>query len=159
MNTVTRRRFLLASGTAGLAAVTTKVTFAGLQQRAIAGTPLPADAPILVILTLYGGNDGLSAVIPYADPAYRSARPDLAYTEADVHPLGDGLGLNPAMKGMAQLWSQRRLAIVRGVGYPKPDHSHFRSMDIWQTASPDRPVPTGWPGRWVAATRGDPLSA
>ena len=159
MNTVTRRRFLLASGTAGLAAVTTKVTFAGLQQRAIAGTPLPADAPILVILTLYGGNDGLSAVIPYGDPAYRSARPDLAYNEADVHLLGDGLGLNPAMKGMAQLWSQHQLAIVRGVGYPKPDHSHFRSMDIWQTASPAAPINTGWIGRWLDATGDDPVRA
>ncbi len=159
MNTVTRRRFLLASGTAGLAAVTTRVTFDQLQQKAIAGTPLPADAPILVILTLYGGNDGLSAVIPYADPAYAIARPDLAYTAAEVYQLGEGLGLNPAMKGMAGLWSNRRLAIVRGVGYPQPDHSHFRSMDIWQTASPAAPINTGWIGRWLDATGDDPTRA
>ena len=159
MNTVTRRRFLLASGTAGLAAVTTRVTFAQLQQKAIAGTPLPVDAPILVIVTLYGGNDGLSAVIPYDDPAYVKARPDLAYTAAEVHQLGDGLGLNPAMKGMAQLWSDKHLAIVRGVGYPQPDHSHFRSMDIWQTASPAAPINTGWIGRWLDATGDDPTRA
>jgi uncharacterized protein (DUF1501 family) len=159
MNTVTRRRFLLASGTAGLAAVTTRVTFEQLQQKAIAGTPLAADVPILVILTLYGGNDGLSAVIPYADPAYAKARPDLAYTAAEVHPLGDGLGLNPAMTGMAQLWSNKQLAIVRGVGYPKPDHSHFRSMDIWQTASPTAPINTGWIGRWLDTTGNDPTRA
>ena len=159
MNTVTRRRFLLASGTAGLAAVTTRVTFEQLQQKAIAGTPLPADVPILVILTLYGGNDGLSAVIPYADPAYVKARPDLAYTAAEVHPLGEGLGLNPAMTGMAQLWSTKQLAIVRGVGYPKPDHSHFRSMDIWQTASPTAPINTGWIGRWLDASGSDPTRA
>ena len=159
MNTVTRRRFLLASGTAGLAAVTTRVTFAELAQKAIAGTPLPVDAPILVIVTLYGGNDGLSAVIPYADPAYVKARPDLAYTAAEVHQLGDGLGLNPAMKGMADLWSNHRLAIVRGVGYPQPDHSHFRSMDIWQTASPAAPINTGWIGRWLDATGDDPTRA
>ena len=159
MNTVTRRRFLLASGTAGLAAVTTRVTFAELAQKAIAGTPLPVDAPILVIVTLYGGNDGLSAVIPYTDPAYVKARPDLAYTAAEVHQLGDGLGLNPAMKGMADLWSNHRLAIVRGVGYPQPDHSHFRSMDIWQTASPAAPINTGWIGRWLDATGDDPTRA
>lgn len=159
MNTVTRRRFLLASGTAAVAAVTTRVTFEQLQQKAIAGTPLLADTPILVIVTLYGGNDGLSAVIPYADPAYAKARPDLAYTAAEVHPLGDGLGLNPAMTGMAKLWSNHQLAIVRGVGYPQPDHSHFRSMDIWQTASPAAPINTGWIGRWLDATGDDPTRA
>ena len=159
MNTVTRRRFLLASGTAGLAAVTTRVSFEQLQAKAIAGTPLPVDRPILVVLTLYGGNDGLSAVIPYADPAYAKARPELAYTQGEVHVLGEGLGLNPAMTGMAQLWSRKQLAIVRGVGYPQPDHSHFRSMDIWQTASPSAPVNTGWIGRWLDATGDDPTRA
>jgi uncharacterized protein (DUF1501 family) len=63
------------------------------------------------------------------------------------------------MKGLAQLWSQRQLAIVRGVSYPRPDHSHFRSMDIWQTASPAEPVSTGWIGRWLDATGDDPLRA
>src|SRR5256885_15242909 len=63
------------------------------------------------------------------------------------------------MKGLKKLWDGHQLAIVRGVGYPKPDHSHFRSMDIWQTASPDRPVPTGWLGRWLDATGDDPLRA
>ena len=159
MNTTTRRRFLIASGTAGLAAVTARVTFEELQRKAIAGSPLPASTPILVIVTLYGGNDGLSAVVPYADPAYHQARPDLAYTQAQVHQLGDGLGLNPAMTGMAKLWSDKQLAIVRGVGYPQPDHSHFRSMDIWQTASPGAPVNTGWIGRWLDLTGDDPTRA
>jgi len=63
------------------------------------------------------------------------------------------------MKGMATLWREGRLAVVRGVGYPKPDHSHFRSMDIWQTASPDAPVNTGWIGRWLDATGDDPVRA
>jgi uncharacterized protein (DUF1501 family) len=63
------------------------------------------------------------------------------------------------MKGFAQLWTQRQLAIVRGAGYPKPDHSHFRSMDIWQTASPAEPVSTGWIGRWLDETGDDPLRA
>ena len=71
----------------------------------------------------------------------------------------EAVGLNPALKGLEQLWSQRQLAIVRGVGYPKPDRSHFRSMDIWQTASPAEPVSTGWIGRWLDATGDDPLRA
>jgi uncharacterized protein (DUF1501 family) len=73
--------------------------------------------------------------------------------------LGEGLGLNPGMKGLKGLWDQKKLAIVRGVGYPEPDHSHFRSMAIWQTASPETSVPTGWLGRWLDATGADPLRA
>ncbi|WP_373280808.1 DUF1501 domain-containing protein, partial [Mycobacterium celatum] len=113
---------------------------------------------VLVIVTLYGGNDGINTVIPHADNAYHDARPELAYAPGDVLHLDQQLGLNPALKGMAQLWNQRKLAIVRGVSYPRPDHSHFRSMDIWQTASPAEPVSTGWIGRWLDAGD-DPLRA
>ena len=161
MNITTRRRFLVASGTAGVAAAAVAggfVSWPELQRKA-AASPLPTGTPILVIVTLYGGNDGLGAVIPYADPAYNPARPDFAYTAAEVHQLGDGLGLNPAMTGMAGLWAKKQLAIVRGVGYPDPDHSHFRSMDIWQTASPSAPVNTGWIGRWLDLSGDDPTRA
>jgi len=127
--------------------------------RAAQDRPLPANAGVLVIVTLYGGNDGINTLIPYADNAYHDARPDLAYAPGDVIHLDEQLGLNPAMKGLAQLWNQRQLAIVRGVGYPRPDHSHFRSMDIWQTASPAEPVSTGWIGRWLDANGDDPLRA
>lgn len=161
MDAVTRRQFLRASGVGGgLAALsaTGLVSWSQLQQRATT-TPLPAGARVLVLVTLYGGNDGLGTVIPYTDPALRRARPELAYDEKDVLALGDGLGLNPAMKGLHGLWKDKQLAVVRGVGYPKPDHSHFRSMDIWQTASPDEPVSTGWIGRWLDSTGSDPLRA
>jgi uncharacterized protein (DUF1501 family) len=161
MNIVTRRRFLVASGTAGVAAAAVAagyVSWPELQRKA-AAAPLPTGTPILVIVTLYGGNDGLGAVIPYADPAYLKARPDFAYSSAEVHQLGDGLGLNPAMSGMAKLWAGKELAIVRGVGYPNPDHSHFRSMDIWQTASPTAPINTGWIGRWLDLIGDDPTRA
>ncbi|MGC1156109.1 DUF1501 domain-containing protein, partial [Mycobacterium sp.] len=114
---------------------------------------------VLVILTMYGGNDGINTVIPYADNAYHDARPELAYAPGDVLNLDGQLGLNPALKGLAQQWNSRKLAIVRGAGYPQPDHSHFRSMDIWQTASPSEPVSTGWIGRWLDATGNDPLRA
>ena len=161
MNIVTRRRFLVASGTAGVAAAAVAagyVSWPELQRKAAAAA-LPTGTPILVIVTLYGGNDGLGAVVPYSDPAYLKARPDFAYSGSEVHQLGEGLGLNPAMTGMAKLWSGKQLAIVRGVGYPNPDHSHFRSMDIWQTASPTAPVNTGWIGRWLDLTGDDPTRA
>jgi uncharacterized protein (DUF1501 family) len=75
-----------------------------------------------------------------------------------VH-LDDSFGLNPSMAGFGKLWQDGTLAVVRGVGYPQPDHSHFRSMDIWQTGSPQAPVNTGWIGRWLDATGDDPLRA
>ncbi|TSD94440.1 DUF1501 domain-containing protein [Skermania sp. ID1734] len=156
-----RRKFLLGAGVAsalGLLAGASGITWEELH-RSAAGRPLAAGTSILVLLTMYGGNDGINTVIPYADNAYHDARPDLAYKPEEVLHLDSQLGLNPAMKGMAQLWQDKSLAIVRGVGYPKPDHSHFRSMDIWQTASPDEPVNTGWIGRWLDATGDDPLRA
>ena len=159
MDTLTRRRFLLASGVTGAAALAVGATTVGWREIAGRATadPLPTDANVLVLVTLYGGNDGLGTVVPYADGAYHDARPDLAYGEDEVLALDDQLGLNPAMKGFKSLWDAKRLAIVRGVGYPKPDHSHFRSMDIWQSGSPDHPANTGWIGRWLDATRPDPL--
>jgi uncharacterized protein (DUF1501 family) len=122
-------------------------------------TPLDPHAGVLVVVTLYGGNDGLNTVVAAQDSAYQKARPELAYQPHEVLDLGDGLGLNPGMTGLKSLWDSHELAIVRGAGYPKPDHSHFRSMAIWQTASPDTSVPTGWLGRWLDAAGGDPLRA
>jgi uncharacterized protein (DUF1501 family) len=162
VDTVTRRRFLIASGvTAGaaLAAGTGVYTLSQILDTAGWQDKAP-DAKTLVLITLYGGNDGLNTVIPYADPAYQAARPQLAYQPGEVlhlaGPPGDvPLGLNPGLKGFADLFARKSLAIVRGVEYPKPNHSHFRSMDIWQTASPASPTNTGWLGRWLDATGGD----
>jgi uncharacterized protein (DUF1501 family) len=161
MDALTRRKFLIRSGVVGgaaLAAGTGAVTLAEILKTA-SWHDRPADARTLVLLTLYGGNDGLATVIPYADPAYHDARPDLAYQPEEVLHLDDSLGLNPGMKGFAGLFKDKRLAIVRGVEYAKPDHSHFRSMDIWQTGSPGSPSTTGWLGRWLDATGGDPRHA
>jgi len=161
MPEINRRRFLIASagvGAASLLSTAVAVDWHDLL-RAAQDRPLPEGAGVLVLVTLYGGNDGINTLIPYADNAYHDARPDLAYAPGEVIHLDERLGLNPAMKGLAQIWNQRQLAIVRGVGYPKPDHSHFRSMDIWQTASPAEPVATGWIGRWLDATGDDPLRA
>jgi uncharacterized protein (DUF1501 family) len=159
VDTVTRRKFLLASGVTGAAALAAGAGTIGWHEIAgrAAADPLATDANVLVLVTLYGGNDGLGTVVPYADGAYHDARPDLAYDEGEVLKLDDQLGLNPSMTGFKSLWDAKRLAVVRGVGYPKPDHSHFRSMDIWQSGSPDHPATTGWIGRWLDATRPDPL--
>lgn len=156
-----RRRFLVTGagvGAVGLLSASMAVSWQDLMHAAHE-RPLADNAGILVIVTLYGGNDGTNTLIPYADNAYHDARPELAYAAEDVLHLDAQLGLNPAMRGLAQLWDRRQLAIVRGVSYPKPDHSHFRSMDIWQTASPAAPVSTGWIGRWLDATGDDPLRA
>ncbi|WP_375481954.1 DUF1501 domain-containing protein [uncultured Jatrophihabitans sp.] len=161
MDTLTRRRFLLASGVTGAAALAAGAAVIGPRelQHAADNTPLDEADNILVLVTLYGGNDGLNTVIPYADSAYQDARPDLAYDADDVIRLDDEVGLNPSLKGLGALWKDKRLAIVRGAGYPTPDFSHFRSMDIWQTASPSAPVTTGWIGRWLDATGDDPVRA
>ncbi|GAS95131.1 uncharacterized protein RMCC_2097 [Mycolicibacterium canariasense] len=158
MPQMNRRNFLIASvGAAGLlsgAAVTLPQLLHHGQQR-----PLASDAGILVILTLYGGNDGINTVIPVTDNAYHDARRDLAFAPHEVLDLDGRLGLNPALTGLKDIWADNQLAIVRGVGYPKQDRSHFRSMDIWQTASPAAPASSGWIGRWLDSSGDDPLRA
>mgnify|MGYP000672237634 CR=1 FL=1 len=114
---------------------------------------------IVVLVTLYGGNDGLNTLIPYSNSAYYDARSDLAYDEADVLKLDDDYALNPGLQDMAGAYRDGQLAILRGVGYPKPDRSHFRSVDIWQSASLDSSVSTGWIGRWLDTTDGNPVQA
>ncbi|MFD6203566.1 DUF1501 domain-containing protein [Streptomyces rubiginosohelvolus] len=159
MDTWTRRKFLTTSGVAGGVALAAGATAWGVDELLATGSGEPdADASVLVLVTLYGGNDGLNTLVPASDPQYQDLRGDLAYAEEEVLPLGEGLGLNPGLGGLKKLWDERRLAVVRGVSYPRPDHSHFRSMAIWQTASPSGPVPSGWLGRWLDhAGDGDPL--
>jgi uncharacterized protein (DUF1501 family) len=163
MDALTRRKFLLASGVTGAGAIAAGATGVGLAAllRTARGPSAPeADrSRKLVIVTLYGGNDGLNTVIPYADPAYYSARPELAYSPDRVLRLDGSLALNPVMTGLKRLWGDKRLAIVLGTGYPKPDRSHFRSMDIWQSAAPTGPVTSGWVGRWLDGTDAAPEAA
>lgn len=150
MDTWTRRKFLTTSGVVGGVALAAGATAWGVDEMLATGSgSADSEATTLVLVTLYGGNDGLNTLVPAADSHYQSLRGDLAYDEDEVLPLGEGLGLNPGMKRMKELWDDKRLAVVRGVSYPKPDHSHFRSMAIWQTASPSGPLPSGWLGRWL----------
>jgi uncharacterized protein (DUF1501 family) len=158
MDALTRRKFLIASGVLAGGALAGGLT--GFTLRELFGTAGEGpDGPVLVLVTLYGGNDGLATVIPYADPAYHDARADLAYKPEQVLVVDESTGLNPALTGLERLYGDGRLLIVRGVGYPEPDRSHFRSMDIWQTAQPQRPGTTGWLGRWLDSRGGDPRRA
>jgi uncharacterized protein (DUF1501 family) len=159
MDTVTRRKFLkLTSGAVAVGAAAPLLSIEEIAQAAI-DRPLPANTPILVVITLYGGNDGLNTVIPYKDPIYFSSRPDISYKPETMLPLDAELALNPAMKGLKALWDQKKVAIVRGVGYPDPDHSHFSSMAKWQTASPAKHISSGWLGRWVDTQPEDSMLA
>ncbi len=157
---LTRRRFLTWSGVAagtvvsGGAATLSWPELFGAAQR----TPLDPSAGVLVVVTLYGGNDGLNTVVPASDPAYAAARPHLAYQPNEVLDVGAGLGLNPGLKGLKGLWDSKSLAIIQGVGYPQPDRSHFASMAIWQSASPGTPAGSGWLGRWLDLAP-DPIKA
>jgi len=157
MSRFTRRQFLKYSGVVAAAAAP-MLTVDQIAAAAVA-RPLPLGTPILVVVTLYGGNDGLNTVIPFQDPAYYSARPDLTYKPETLLPLSSDLALNASMTGIKSLWDANKVAIVRGVGYPKPDRSHFSSMSIWQTGSPGAHLNTGWLGRWLDTQTIDPMTA
>ncbi len=159
MDTLTRRKFLsLTAGAVAAGAVAPILSEDQIAQAAI-NRPLPAGTPILVMITLYGGNDGLNTVIPYRDPIYFSSRPEISYKPETMLPLDAELAFNPAMKNMKFLWDQKKVAIIRGVGYPNPDRSHFSSMAKWQTASPERHINTGWIGRWIDSQPEDSMLA
>lgn len=108
---------------------------------------------VLVVLQMAGGNDGLNTVIPVGDRAYFDARPTIALNPEASLPLAQGFALNPAMTGMKTLYDRGQLGVVLGVGYPNPNRSHFRSMDIWHSASMDETADTGWIGRLLDATK------
>ena len=159
MDTLTRRKFLkLTAGSVVVGAAAPLLNIADIAEAAIS-RPLPSGTPILVMVTLYGGNDGLNTVIPFKDPIYYSSRPDISYKEELVLPLDAELAFNPAMKSMKVLWDQKKVAIIRGVGYPNPDRSHFSSMAKWQTASPEKHINTGWLGRWIDTQPSDSMLA
>jgi uncharacterized protein (DUF1501 family) len=104
---------------------------------------------VLVVIELTGGNDGLNMVVPYGDDLYQKARPTLAFGKREVLKLDDYCGLHPRMNELKALYDQKNLAVVRGVGYPNPDRSHFESMDIWQLADPQRQETSGWLARTI----------
>ena len=105
--------------------------------------------PVLAVLALSGGNDGLNTVIPRTKGLYRDYRPTLAIAEDQIIPISDELGLHPAMAPLMKFWEEGKLAIFLGMGYPNASYSHFRSMDIWQTSEPAAQGTEGWLGRAI----------
>ena len=101
----------------------------------------------LVVIQLTGGNDTLNTVIPYNDGLYYDNRRTVAYSPESVLPISDELAFNPKMGSMKRLWDDGKMALINGIGYPSPNRSHFRSMDIWHTAEPDDIGKEGWLGR------------
>jgi len=104
----------------------------------------------LVIIQLSGGNDGLNTIIPYGNDIYYQKRKTIAVSQTDIIKLNDMQGLNPNLSAMKDIYDQGLMSIINSVGYPNPDRSHFRSMDIWQTASDSSQfLTTGWIGRYL----------
>src|SRR6266576_6363961 len=156
-NTLPSRRKFLRTSMLGAAASWTLPVF--LEKTFFALDALAADAmtqatsgrddTILVVLQLAGGNDGLNSVVPFVDDAYHRVRPKLALPPDKILKLDSEIGLNPRLTGLKSLYDSGQLAIVQGVGYPNPNRSHFRSADIWQTASDaNRFEKHGWVGRY-----------
>jgi len=113
---------------------------------------VPPGNKVLVVLQLSGGNDGLNTVIPVRNDIYYSSRPKLGIRKEDALLLTEEVGLNPALTGFKDLYEDGSLGILNSVGYPNPDRSHFRSMDIWQTASNSNEyLNNGWLGRYLDA--------
>jgi len=123
----------------------------GLWRQAARAAEPRRDAPILVVLELSGGNDGLNTIIPHADDVYHKSRPTLRVEPGKVLKLDDHVGLHPSLKDLHRLWEAGNLAVVQVVGYPNPTRSHFRSMEIWQTGTVGPAPPAGWLGRLVDA--------
>jgi len=139
-----RRNFLGAIGAATISAWMPGAAFA---QR-----PGASYDRLLVLVELKGGNDGLNTVVPYSDPAYVQLRPRLAVARDQVLPLDQQAGLHSSLEPLMASWKNQELAVVQGVGYPGPNLSHFRSIDIWDTASGSNEYLTeGWLARAFAA--------
>lgn len=139
-----RRQFIQTSGLATAAMMIPN--FLKAQENKV----LSDSDKVLIVIQLTGGNDGLNTVVPYENDLYYNARPKIAIQKNEVLKLNSELGLNPAMQGFKNLFDEGRLCLINNVGYPEPDRSHFRSMDIWQTASNSNEYKTtGWLGRYL----------
>ncbi len=155
---IDRRQFVRLTGLTALSA--TVPSFLHKTGVALAGPshpdakPLPGlkDNHVLVILQLAGGNDGLNTLVPYADDQYHKLRPRIGISAKKVLKLDTHFGLHPEMLELHKLFHEGGLALVPNVGYPNPSRSHFRSSDIWETASPSgRTWKSGWIGRYFDA--------
>lgn len=155
-NLYTRRDFLTRTCLGAAVSVTipsflqsTFMSFNALAADSAVQVATGKDSPILVLVQLAGGNDGLNALVPYADDAYYKARPGIGIAKGDVLTLNDYVGFNKALQPLKGIYDQGHLGVIQGVGYPNPNRSHFRSTEIWQTAvDSDKTASSGWLGRY-----------
>ena len=145
---LSRRRFLEMTGGA-LALYATGPVW--LRLGAASAEPAPPGGRKLLVVLLEGGNDGINTLVPYGQSAYFDKRKTLAYKPEEIIKLSDStmVGLAPTLPKLAKLYEARKVGIVAGVGYDKPNLSHFASMDIWQTGDPKHDISTGWLGRYL----------
>ena len=135
---------LVSIGTTASSLLKGTVAFAAANPRDV---DLASNGKILILVQLAGGNDGLNTVVPIADSTYHSVRPVIGFKDDELLPLEGGLGLAPQLSSLKTLWDAGQLAVVRGVGYPDQNYSHFKSMAIWQAGDPELRLQDGWLGR------------
>jgi uncharacterized protein (DUF1501 family) len=147
--TITRRQFIksslaMAPAAALMPTVFTRAVAAAIGEQASQGNRA------LVIVQMAGGNDGLNTIVPANDDRYYEVRPTVNVQAEDALPINREVGFNPGLAAFKELWDEGVLAAVEGVGYPGPSYSHFQSMDIWQTADPEKSGGfEGWAGRYL----------
>jgi uncharacterized protein (DUF1501 family) len=146
----TRRRLLMRSGAVALVGALPAACVTTGERHAAQ----PGLSNTLILLELNGGNDGLNTVVPYADPLYAKLRPRIAIAADQVVQLDAQTGLHPGLAPLQPAWQAGEIALVQGVGYEKPNLSHFRSIEIWDTASQsDALIADGWVARALAGER------
>ncbi|WP_338764740.1 DUF1501 domain-containing protein [Bernardetia sp. ABR2-2B] len=144
----TRRKFIGQMGLATAGTLFVPLFLKGFDS--MAASSIKTSNKKLIIIQLSGGNDGLNTVIPFRNDIYYKERPQIAIPQNEVIKLSDEQGLNPALLPLKKIYEEGELTIINNVGYPNPDRSHFRSMDIWQTGSSSNEyLSTGWLGRYL----------
>ena len=161
---MTTRRTFLKQSLQGMAVVSLGLGVPGVFAKAAVAASSERSAGTartLVVVQLAGGVDGLNTVVPYSDPLYRDSRPELALGESDVLTIDDRVAFHPALTGFKSLLDSGQLVVVEGVGYANPTFSHFKAMDIWQSADPGGTARDGWLGRYfenLTDSSGHPLA-
>ncbi|MGE5701159.1 MAG: DUF1501 domain-containing protein [Clostridia bacterium] len=150
MTLISRRDFIIRSGAFLLGLGLGDSLLAQLiQPDVVKAATRTAANPVLVVVQLSGGNDGINTLIPFQSGIYYDKRPTIGIKQEDVLPLNQDVALHPSLVGIHELYTQGKVAVIQGVGYPDPDRSHFRSMDIWHTADPAVKEQHGWLGRYL----------
>lgn len=145
MERISRRKFIQRSALATAGTMLIPQFLKALEK------PFAEGDKILIVLQLSGGNDGLNTIVPFKNDIYFQSRPKIAIRPENILKVSDELGFNTALEKLRGIYEQGYMSIINNVGYPNPDRSHFRSMDIWQSANPNEYLNTGWLGRYIDA--------